>query len=115
MRLFGKAMAFGVGATLAYGLLVMGFVIATQGATADWTAHPIRYKFVEFTGGVLLLPLLPGALPGLFVGALLQRFGVMGIGIHDGGLVVVSAISAPIVHSCIIYRWLKRRAQSAAS
>jgi len=80
---------------------------------ADWTAHRVRYDAFQFLGEVLVVPLIPGALPGLLIAAVLARLGIIGGGFHDGSWFIASMISAPLVHTWIVNRWLKRRAARA--
>jgi hypothetical protein len=69
---------------------------------ADWTAHTARYQTFQFLGEALMVPLIPGALPGFIVAVALARFGVIGGGFHDGGLFIATAISAPLVHAYFV-------------
>lgn len=109
MRLLIKSLVIGVGGTLVYYGLLYLITLAEPGA--DWTAHMVRYKVCEFLGAALLIPLIPGAVPGLIVTFLLARFGAIegGSSPHDGPWLIPCGISAPLVHEYFVSLWLKRR------
>jgi hypothetical protein len=111
VRLLIKSVVIGVGGTLVYYGMVYLTTLGMPGA--DWTAHRVRYDAFQFLGEALVVPLIPGALPGLLVAAVLARLGIIGGGFHDGGWFIASVISAPLVHAGIANCWLKRRAARA--
>lgn len=108
-----KSVVIGVGGTLAYYGLIYLATLGMPGA--DWTAHETRYRVLEFVGEAMFVPLIPGALPGFFVATVLARFGIIGGGFHDGGWFLASAISAPLVHTFLVNRWLRRRNRPGVS
>ena len=109
MKLLVKSLVIGVGGTLVYYGLVYLTTLGMPGG--DWTAHRVQYQVFQFLGEVLLVPLIPGALPGLIIAMVLSRFGIIGGGFHDAGWFIACGISAPMVHAYFVSRWLKRRAR----
>ncbi len=105
-----KSAAIGVGGTVAYYGLFYLVTLATPGA--DWTEHLTRYRVMNFLGEAMLVPLVPGALPGVVVTIILGSLGIFDTSWrspHDGQWLIPCAISAPLVHAYLASRWLKRR------
>jgi hypothetical protein len=104
-----KSLVIGVGGTLAYYGLIYLAILGMPGA--DWTEHQIRYRAFEFLGEALLVPLIPGALPGIILAIVFARLGIVEVGRspHDGEWMIFCAVSAPLVHAYFVNRWLKRR------
>ena len=99
----------GVGGTLAYYGLIYLAMLGMPGA--DWTEHQIRYHAFGFLGEALLVPLIPGALPGMILAIVFARLGIVEVGRspHDGEWMIFCGVSAPLVHAYFVNRWLKRR------
>jgi hypothetical protein len=104
-----KSLVIGVGGTLAYYGLIYLAMLGMPGA--DWTEHQIRYHAFGFLGEALLVPLIPGALPGMILAIVFARLGIVEVGRspHDGEWMIFCGVSAPLVHAYFVNRWLKRR------
>ncbi len=109
-----KALLIGIGGTLTYYFLLALLLSAQDGP--DWSAHVFRYQLINFLGEVLLIPLIPGAIPGVVTLGVLNYLAItnIGFGVHDGGLIVGGATSAPFVNSWFAYLWLKRCSRTPA-
>jgi hypothetical protein len=87
-----RSLIFRIGGTFAY--VALAFLVA-------WGASLIRFDLSEMIVAFLCFPLLPGAIPGGVIGAL------MGSGFHDGGAIIGALISTPLVNSWFCYLFLK--------
>ena len=110
MKLVPKSLAIGIVGTLAYYAAIWLLTSVDRGP--GWPVYAVPNDLLDFLGEALLLPLIPGALPGFIVAGMLAKFGIIDLDVHLEGALLPCALSAPFVHSYFVYRWLKWRQQS---
>jgi hypothetical protein len=93
MSLKRRAATIGVAGTLAYYLL--GYLLMRVTFAINPDANPLPLMLI-------LLPLLPGMIPG---GLVALPFG----GFHDTSFIVSALVAAPFVNSLFVYVWIKGR------
>jgi len=110
---YGKAFAIGVGGTLAYcriAVLVMSLHVGNR------EAHPVRYQLFEFLGSALVIPLIPGSLPGVLTAYVLDSLRITKLlDMDDGDPIMVALVSTSLVNSYVVYWWLRRRSYYQSS
>ncbi len=94
-----KSLLFGIAGTLVYCGLVAAVALVAGKPLADF-ASP-----TDFVGQLVLVPLLPGLLPGLLIA------GKLSLGTQDPSGFLGALLLAPFVNSVWVYLWLRRRAR----